>query len=78
MTWLASLLVKGAEDFINTELKFNNKAFSVCSKLKEKEISIIMDLTLQEKKLRHREVTQLASEPAHLPLQGSTGTRRQS
>lgn len=68
MTWLASLLVKGAEDFTNTELKFNNKAFCVCSKLKKKkkEISIIMDLTLPEEKLRHKEVTQLASEPAHL------------
>lgn len=37
-------------------------------KKKKKEISIIMDLTLPEEKLRHKEVTQLASEPAHLTV----------
>lgn len=79
LTSLTCLLVKAAEQFINTELKFSNKAFSVCPKLRKQSI-YIMKPTFQEEKLRQREVIQLASEPASFTViyPGSTGTRSQS
>lgn len=82
MTWLASLLVKGAEDFTNTELKFNNKAFSVCSKLKKKEKRNIYyhgsHFARGETKTQGSYTVGFRACPSYSELQGSTGTRWQS